>query len=1094
MEVSMPVLPSQHADYADTSAISTTRHHRLPLQESTGNVQAHTSGVSNANSSNSVSGYCSPVTNVPAVSLSVSSTSLPLVSCSAASSTPLSTIHTPPIVPTQSLDRQHKAYQQSQHQQQNFYSAGPLVKPHYQHQSHQPYQQQQQQQQRSVARRQSAVRHHPNNLSSLASSLASNNLLSNSYGHHSLHLGSSTTNPVLALQATAATQGVNTDINPIYLSPQFQAYRKKQGEKDDKAEQIWPDVLEDAFLDALLLIPQMGRKKYAMRGQLHGRNMLISEYLWVAYCLSLPPGAKPDRKMARGRKQVSSHIQVLKNFFIHHRCYHFFFPSKEKKEDANRKDVVEKESFKDNQVLRALFEGRLPEERPNYEYFGQLLASDALVAVRPSLCWILVSSAAVRFETEGVRRGEAFKSDGLPLDSRMYPHLGLNLKREEWPERGKIIRGTLLQEYTRALSQKEASSVRDVSQDWEDRFPGPMMDALDNIVRDDLRDILHFHVTLNVQEPDRFPEGSELNSLVEVTIEQANLQNHRWKSVTRLARPWELMPSGSTTDEGTNDPDQVPVSVITREIGSQYVHRPGCHGVGNGGHCDCFHNSRLRRQQLAVPFPAPEWATMLSMLTAYRKHPLDAENGVDGTPLYTTTQRSSSYKKASSKRSSYGSTTTTATTTTAASRRYSNDAADETGDDSFVSTSSAGSNGAPPTQMDLVRNIAMLQELWSCGPSTSASPGAEGSLADDTWTRRAVILWTFETVYSVNEKKMEVVKSPAGTGWRFLTTIDPTSQFHQQQALVTPASKAQQQAAQQQQQAVQHMPSHQYQPSMHANTHTPSHHQQLAGYPTSRDNIMSPHPGYQQHLNAAMSEHLSGTTWDPAMAAAVAAATSYSNLPASAASGYDPAAAVYRQNHSLSPQAAPSYGVASSMNLLDTSAYGAGLTTPPPTASLHSPYDQQSSAVGAASNAAGGNNPYTHHPQGFESQLSFMSAASTGSTGSDTENNNLHHHFTHRQSSVIDPFLAGTGASSHQQPLHHHAAAGTGGMPDWDASDMTTALEGWSPTAATMASSNLASAAQGRGQKRGRSDSLDAGGFPVMSMPKLSHNGFSSWR
>lgn len=57
-----------------------------------------------------------------------------------------------------------------------------------------------------------------------------------------------------------------------------------------------------------------------MRGQQHGRNMLICEYLWLAYCVSLPPGAKPDKLMRRERKQVSSHIQVLKNFFTFHRC------------------------------------------------------------------------------------------------------------------------------------------------------------------------------------------------------------------------------------------------------------------------------------------------------------------------------------------------------------------------------------------------------------------------------------------------------------------------------------------------------------------------------------------------------------------------------------------------------------------------------------------------------------------------------------------------------------------------------------------------------------------------------------------------------
>lgn len=76
----------------------------------------------------------------------------------------------------------------------------------------------------------------------------------------------------------------------------------------------------------------MGRRKFSMRDretgsmQLFGRNMLISEYLWIAYCNSLPPGATPDKeKMWRHRKQVSSHIQVLKGFFLHHRCCKSYF-------------------------------------------------------------------------------------------------------------------------------------------------------------------------------------------------------------------------------------------------------------------------------------------------------------------------------------------------------------------------------------------------------------------------------------------------------------------------------------------------------------------------------------------------------------------------------------------------------------------------------------------------------------------------------------------------------------------------------------------------------------------------------------------------
>jgi hypothetical protein len=69
---------------------------------------------------------------------------------------------------------------------------------------------------------------------------------------------------------------------------------------------------------ALLLIPRMGRRKFSMKGKPYGRNELISEYLWIAYCQSLAPGEVPDNNMKRARKQVSSHIQVLKGFMKGH--------------------------------------------------------------------------------------------------------------------------------------------------------------------------------------------------------------------------------------------------------------------------------------------------------------------------------------------------------------------------------------------------------------------------------------------------------------------------------------------------------------------------------------------------------------------------------------------------------------------------------------------------------------------------------------------------------------------------------------------------------------------------------------------------------
>lgn len=75
---------------------------------------------------------------------------------------------------------------------------------------------------------------------------------------------------------------------------------------------------------ALIELPQMQRRKYSFRGKPHGRNELITEYLWIAYMDSLPPGAVPDEEMRRTRKQVSSHIQVLKGFLRDHPAREFY--------------------------------------------------------------------------------------------------------------------------------------------------------------------------------------------------------------------------------------------------------------------------------------------------------------------------------------------------------------------------------------------------------------------------------------------------------------------------------------------------------------------------------------------------------------------------------------------------------------------------------------------------------------------------------------------------------------------------------------------------------------------------------------------------
>lgn len=73
------------------------------------------------------------------------------------------------------------------------------------------------------------------------------------------------------------------------------------GNGNGKNQDVWPDDVEVAFWEALCLIPKLGRRKVLVHGKPCGRNELIADYI--------------ERKTnkVRTRKQVSSHIQVLKN-------------------------------------------------------------------------------------------------------------------------------------------------------------------------------------------------------------------------------------------------------------------------------------------------------------------------------------------------------------------------------------------------------------------------------------------------------------------------------------------------------------------------------------------------------------------------------------------------------------------------------------------------------------------------------------------------------------------------------------------------------------------------------------------------------------
>lgn len=74
----------------------------------------------------------------------------------------------------------------------------------------------------------------------------------------------------------------------------------KRGAGKD-GEDVWPTEVEVAFFESIRLVPKLGRKKIVVNGKPCGRNELIGDYI------------RRKTGVLRSRKQVSSHIQVLKN-------------------------------------------------------------------------------------------------------------------------------------------------------------------------------------------------------------------------------------------------------------------------------------------------------------------------------------------------------------------------------------------------------------------------------------------------------------------------------------------------------------------------------------------------------------------------------------------------------------------------------------------------------------------------------------------------------------------------------------------------------------------------------------------------------------
>lgn len=642
------------------------------------------------------------------------------------------------------------------------------------------------------------------------------------------------------------------------------------------------------------------------------------------------------------------------------RTDHFFFSkgSEESGKDKKKsspgrwyKENTDQKSFKDDPVLNALKEDRLPDVRPNYEYFGQLLNMNHGVQVSPSMCWLYLSndlirdqsSTETRFYTDedGVKREEeVIKVKTYHPEQGLLPHWDFPHRyeftsgRKEWAARDKedrSIRQTFLHEYNWDMKQTESSSVREVCDEWEVDHPELHASLQSVIEHHDLQnahlhsasqcDIIHMDLTLDIHgitKLTKLPKGSAFRPLVKITVAQQGLQNHHWCVRTRLERPPELCSNG----RGTTFKDDL-------EMGYVFSHVRGCHD--RNPTCDC--RERRRGNVWSVPFPEVQWAEALDLCATYPRYFLPKE-----------------------KKSSSG----------GAKKEE-----DDTKEEDVV------------TQMDLMKATAMFQELWSSPP---APPGAPDQL---NWTRRAVILWTFNTIHFFDKEK-KLCTTPAGTNWRFLTAVDPLSPMHQERML-------------------------------------------LSGSAAQRGDrvVMSPSPTYQQMLNAQMAENFS-SAWT--------GGNVHLNIPPGGTQSNPP---------SLPVSPMPSYGPS---NLSLHGNFTNGLVTPPPSAALTSSYVagfDGSSGIGVHAQDLGGQSlGFMPTTTSTNTEASFMTSGSFSTEPYipyNTGNNSFYEEPEDDESDTTLPGCETTDLSglTTQQWSNMNSAAHAGNNAlalDWNHPDLTSGL------------------------------------------------------
>lgn len=447
------------------------------------------------------------------------------------------------------------------------------------------------------------------------------------------------------------------------------------------------------------------------------------------------------------------------------------------------KENTDTRTLKCDPVLTALEKRQLPAVRPNYEYFRQLLATNEKVQLRPSTCWIYVANKHLRDQPSTtilpttsdcslLLKDETKSVGGIKLEASQRHALGytsanpnpntvLNtwhtkkglLFSSEFPHRYAFnnpspndgaespwaprerevrnIRQTLLHEYTFQLKQTESSAAREVLDEWATEHK-ELHDMLQSVIEQ--HDLHNAHA---------LPAGRLCDMFhVDVTLDIHRV--HCLPEGTSFEWPFKInvdQPGLQGHDWRVRTFLDRPVElarhkhvkrrngmVMTRDeenLMNEMTHVRGC--SDENPQCAC--RNRHRGPVWLVPIPVNTWAESLDMCAQFPRY------------LVPKKQDTSSKKRE-----------------------------EEMPESETV------------TQMDLMKATAMFQELWSSPPPNPAL-GEQQS-----WTRRAVICWTFNTIHFFDKDK-NLCETPAQTSWRFLSAVDPLSQAHQERIYLPATTK-----------------------------------------------------------------------------------------------------------------------------------------------------------------------------------------------------------------------------------------------------------------------------------------------------------------